>query len=67
MLDLLFTAALVALVVCTICGVVGFFCDIRRFKSEIEFSGNRKQLIHYLMFGDENDSSDVCEVIENEN
>ena len=35
------------------CGVIGFFTDLRNFKAEHEFSGNRKQLIEYLMFGED--------------
>lgn len=30
-------------------GIITFWQDIRNFKSDIEFSGNRKQLIEHLM------------------
>ena len=30
-------------------GIITFWQDIRHFKSDIEFSGNRKQLIEHLM------------------
>lgn len=68
MFNILVFIVIIGLVVCTISGIVGFFCDIRRFKSDIEFSGNRKQLIHYLMFGEENNETpEDSEVKENEN
>lgn len=57
-INLLVFVVLFGFVVCTISGIVGFFCDIRRFKSDIEFSGNRKQLIHYLMFGADEEKVD---------
>lgn len=67
MFNLLVLVVLVGLVVCIISGIVGFICDIRRFKSDIEFSGNRKQLINHLVFGDDNDVLTDSEVNENEN
>ena len=33
----------------SIAGLVTFWQDIRHFKSDIEFSGNRRQLIEHLM------------------
>jgi hypothetical protein len=59
--------------VCTISGVIGFFIDLKRFKAEHEFSGNRKQLIEFFMFGEDVEIKAVsavetndCEVNDNE-
>lgn len=53
MLNLVLFILAVCFLVCTISGVIGFFTDLRNFKAEHEFSGNRKQLIEYLMFGED--------------
>lgn len=53
MLNLVLFILAVCFLVCTISGVIGFFTDLRNFKVEHEFSGNRKQLIEYLMFGED--------------
>ncbi len=53
MLNLVLFILAVCFMVCTISGVIGFFTDLKRFKAEHEFSGNRKQLIEYLMFGED--------------
>lgn len=53
MLNLVLFILVVCFLVCTISGVIGFFTDLRNFKSEHEFSGNRKQLIDFLMFGED--------------
>ena len=55
MLNLVLFILVVCFLVCTICGVIGFFTDLRNFKAEHEFSGNRKQLIEFLMFGEDNE------------
>lgn len=74
MLNLVLFILAVCFMVCTISGVIGFFSDLKNFKAEHEFSGNRKQLIEYLMFGQEVDveaapaaDSKDSEVIDNEN
>lgn len=53
MLNLVLFILVVCFLFCTISGVIGFFTDLRNFKVEHEFSGNRKQLIEYLMFGED--------------
>ena len=53
MLNLVLFILVVCFLVCTISGVIGFFTDLRNFKAEHEFSGNRKQLIEFLMFGED--------------
>lgn len=53
MLNFVLFILAVCFMVCTISGVIGFFTDLKRFKAEHEFSGNRKQLIEYLMFGED--------------
>ena len=53
MLNLVLFILSVCFMVCTISGVIGFFTDLKRFKAEHDFSGNRKQLIEYLMFGED--------------
>lgn len=53
MLNLVLFILAVCFMVCTISGVIGFFTDLKNFKAEHEFSGNRKQLIEYLMFGED--------------
>lgn len=53
MFNLILFILVVCFMVCTISGVIGFFTDLRNFKAEHEFSGNRKQLIEYLMFGED--------------
>lgn len=40
---------LAVLVWCSVVGAVAFLKDLQRFKSELEFSGSRKQLIEFLM------------------
>ena len=47
MLNLVLFILVVCFMVCTISGVIGFFTDLRNFKAEHEFSGNRKQLIEF--------------------
>ena len=58
MLNLVLFILAVCFLVCTISGVIGFFTDLRNFKAEHEFSGNRKQLIEYLMFGEDVETND---------
>ena len=53
MINLVLFILAVCFMVCTISCVIGFFTDLKRFKAEHEFSGNRKQLIEYLMFGED--------------
>ena len=53
MLNLVLFILAVCFMVCTLSGVIGFFTDLKNFKAEHEFSGNRKQLIEYLMFGED--------------
>lgn len=53
MLNLVLFLLVICFMVCTLSGVIGFFIDLRNFKAEHEFSGNRKQLIEYLMFGED--------------
>lgn len=53
MINLVLFILAVCFMVCTISGVIGFFTDLKNFKAEHEFSGNRKQLIEYLMFGED--------------
>lgn len=48
-LKFILTILLCILVWCALTGAVAFLKDLRRFKTELEFSGNRKQLINYLM------------------
>lgn len=73
MLNLVLFILAVCFLVCTISGVIGFFTDLRNFKAEHEFSGNRKQLIELLMFGEDVEikavpavETDDCEVNDNE-
>ena len=49
MLSLILFVVLVIFSVSSITGIVSFWCDVRQFKSDIEFCGSRKQLIEYLM------------------
>lgn len=49
---------LAILVWCALVGAVAFFKDLHRFKSELEFSGSRKQLIEYLMSEDRKEKID---------
>lgn len=53
MLNLVLFILIASFMACTISGVIGFFFDLKNFKAEHEFSGNRKQLIEYLMFGED--------------
>ena len=53
MLNLVLFILVVCFLVCTISGVIGFFTDLRNFKAEHEFGGNRKQLIEFLMFSED--------------
>lgn len=53
MLNLVLFILAVCFMVCTISGVIGFFTDLKRFKAEHEFSGNRKQLIEFLLFSED--------------
>jgi hypothetical protein len=49
MFNLICTVLLFIFIISSVSGLVTFYIDIRRFKSDIEFSGNRKQLIEHLM------------------
>lgn len=49
---------LAILVWCALVGGVAFLKDLHRFKSELEFSGSRKQLIEYLMSEDRKEKTD---------
>mgnify|MGYP004527851073 CR=1 FL=1 len=53
MLNLVLFILIASFMACTISGVIGFFFDLKNFKSEHEFSGNRKQLIEFLIFGED--------------
>ena len=59
MINLVLFILAVCFMVCTISGVIGFFTDLKRFKAQDVScisrvnSGNRKQLIEYLMFGED--------------
>lgn len=73
MLNLVLFILVVCFMVCTVSGVIGFFIDLKNFKSEHEFSGNRKQLIELLMFGEDVEikavpavETDDCEVSDDE-
>lgn len=49
---LILIAIILLLFLSFVFGAIAFFKDINRFKTELEFSGNRKQLIKYLMEND---------------
>lgn len=49
MFDLVCIVLLFVFVASVVSGLCTFWHDIRRFKSDIEFSGNRRQLIEHLM------------------
>lgn len=49
---------LVMLVFSALCGAVAFFKDLHRFKSEIQFSGRRKDLINYLVNQERNNEGE---------
>ena len=66
MLNLVLFILVVCFLVCTLSGVIGFFTDLKRFKAEHEFSGNRKQLIEYLMFGEDVEIKAVSAVETND-
>lgn len=66
MINLVLFILAVCFMVCTISGVIGFFTDLKRFKAEHEFSGNRKQLIEYLMFGEDVEIKAVSAVETND-
>lgn len=62
---LLFVIAII-LFICTVSGIIAFFIDVHKFKTEINFSGTRKQLIEYLMFNDTDEDKKESEVIKND-
>lgn len=66
MLNLVLFILVFCFLVCTISGVIGFFTDLRNFKAEHEFSGNRNQLIEYLMFGEDVEIKAVSAVETND-
>ena len=66
MINLVLFILAVCFMVCTISGVIGFFTDLKRFKAEHEFSGNRKQLIEFLMFGEDVEIKAVSAVETND-
>ncbi len=66
MFNLVLFILAVCFIVCTISGVIGFFTDLKRFKAEHEFNGNRKQLIEYLMFGEDVEIKAVSAVESND-
>ena len=49
MFHLVAIVLLFVFVASAVSGLCTFWHDIRRFKSDIEFSGNRRQLIEHLM------------------
>lgn len=49
MLNLVCIVVLFVFVCAAVTGLVGFMIDIHRFKADIEFSGNRKELLKRLI------------------
>lgn len=47
-LTLIILVLILVLLWSALCGAVAFFKDLNKFKSEIQFSGFRKELIEYL-------------------
>ena len=47
-LKLILFILVVVLIWSALCGAVAFFKDLHKFKSDLEFSGTRKDLIKYL-------------------
>lgn len=64
MLNLILFCVLTIFLVSSLTGLIAFMKDLKQFKTEIGFSGNRKQLIEHLLFTDteseenENDNTD---------